>query len=71
MQEKKKRAAPAFMAIQTEVTRLIKEKEQINHKEALKKLKHYFELANKQPYEKNGTISWMDGLLKTKEYLSS
>ena len=66
---KPKRKAPEFMKVQAEVTKLIKEKEGINHKEALKKLKSFFELANGQPYVKNGDITWLDGLLKTKEYL--
>lgn len=66
---KVKRTTPEFMKVQAEVTKLIKEKENINHKEALKKLKYYFELANGQPYEKNGNITWLDGLKITKTYL--
>ena len=68
---KPKRKAPEFMAVQTQVTKKIREAENISHKEALKKLKSYFETANGQPYEKNGSITWLDGLKVTNSYLDS
>lgn len=67
----KKRTAPAFMKVQSEVTKMIREKESINHKEALTKLKHYFQLANGKEYVKNGDIKWLDGLVKIKNYLDN
>lgn len=68
-QKVKKRTAPAFMKVQSEVAKMIREKENINHKEALTKLKWYFNEANGVPYVKNGDITWLDGLLKIKTYL--
>jgi hypothetical protein len=68
--KKAKRSAPAHAAIQTEVIKMIVEKEGIKYPQAMKMLKEYITKALGKPYEKGGDISYMDALKKTKDMLS-
>jgi hypothetical protein len=70
VKEKKKRAAPAHSAIQTEVIKMIVKKDGINYPSAMKKLKEYITEAIGKPYVKDGDISYIDALKKTKAHLN-
>ena len=68
--KKKKRKAPAHSALQTEVIKMIVKKDGINYPAAMKKLKEYTTKALGKPYEKDGDITYIDALKKTKAMLS-
>ena len=68
--KKQKRSAPAHAAIQTEVIKMIVQKDGIKYPQAMKKLKEYITKAIGKPYEKGGDITYMDALKKTKAMLS-
>lgn len=65
----KKRQAPPHAAIQTEVIKMIVDKEGVNYPQAMKRLKSYVACALGKPYEKRDNITWMDALKKTKNYI--
>ena len=70
VKEKKKRAAPAHAALQTEIIKMIVKKDGINYPSAMKKLKEYITEALGKPYVSGGDITYIDALKKTKEHLS-
>ena len=73
---KSKKKGPTHAKIQAEVVKMIIEIEQKNnpdfklYKNGLKKLKTYIKEATGKEYIKDGNMSWMDALTKTKDYLS-
>jgi len=66
---KAKRSAPAHSAIQTEVIKMIAEKENTNYPGGMKKLKEYLKKALGNPYVKGGDIPYIDALQKVKDML--
>ena len=67
--KKAKRSAPAHSAIQTEVIKMIAEKENTNYPGGMKKLKEYLKKALGKPYVKNGDITYIDALKKVKDMI--
>ena len=58
------------MKIQVEVIRMIGKKEDVKYNIAMKKLKEYVAKAIGKEYVKDGDISWIDALKKTKAMLA-
>ena len=72
--KKKKRAAPAHAKLQTEVIKMIGEKEGVNYRDAIKLLKKHVSKAIGMSWDDakaKGTMTWMEALEKTKAALKN
>jgi hypothetical protein len=65
----KKKNPPAFFAVQQRVLTLIKERDNINHRVAISKLKDVCKEATGEQYVKGGDKSWLQTLEETEKYL--
>jgi len=66
---KAKREGPAFLKLYQVLLKMIKEKDSINHPQAMKKAKEYMTKALGKPYEKGGDIAYIDAIQKTIDML--
>lgn len=72
--KKKKRAAPAHSKLQTKVIKMIAEKEGVNYRDAIKRLKPNVNKAIGKSWDevkKTGKMTWMEALEATQKMLKN